>query len=260
MAIVKKLPKPAPAIEANENERATIGGNRPPVAIEARADFDEKLRELKADFDDRSAALVASAGRAVAIDAETAGRCGELKKQISAMIRLVDGAHTDAKAIYLEGGRVIDAAKKEKRGPLEPALASVQAKLDAYVSEENAKREAIMRRAEEKRRAEEAEQRAAEEAARAANAPPPEPLPVAAPPPRAPEPVQVRGDYGSVTSGKTVYRAEVTDYEVAFIAAGLVNNEKVRLAIDTAIAALVRSGVHQIEGVKVHREIVASVR
>ena len=72
------------------------------------------------------------------------------------------------------------------------------------------------------------------------------------------EPAPIRGDYGSLASARTVWKAEVTDYTLAFMA--VENNEKVREAIDKAIGALVRSGVRKIDGVNITEDQAVSFR
>ena len=59
-------------------------------------------------------------------------------------------------------------------------------------------------------------------------------------------------------SGQKVWVSQVEDYEVAFIA--VANNSKVREAIDTAIKAMVRGGVHEIPGVRIWSDVKASNR
>lgn len=238
---------------------SVAGHNRPSPANDVLREFADLLSQ-RDGFDQRCDDLVAASGRAMATNQETAGRCGELIKQIGAAERVINDAHKSAKEPYLEASRAIDGAKKAKLGPLEQAKATVNAKLNTFLREERARVEAEARRAEEERRAKEVEQRRREEEARAANEPAPEPVaePVAAP--AAPEPTRIRGDFGALTTGKTVWVTKVTDYQVAFIAANLDQNEKVREAIDKAIANLVRGGTRKIDGVEIDKDVRASVR
>ncbi|MEV5031603.1 hypothetical protein MRBLMC3_000786 [Sphingobium sp. LMC3-1-1.1] len=249
----------APRRTDTENPRAVMGGNRPPLDVEARFAFDEALEATKPGLRERIDQLLAASDRASATDEESAGKCGELVKQIRAAAKAVDDAHTTAKGPYLAAGRAVDAAKNELRGPLDTAKGKVEAKQTQFLREQEAIRQAELRRqreAEEARRREEAERAAAEQASTAAPvevAPPP-------PPPPAPEPERqvIRGDYGATVSGQKVWLSQVEDYEVAFIA--VANNSKVREAIDTAIKAMVRGGVHEIPGVRIWSDVKASNR
>ena len=123
---------PWPSKAVPEAVGSIPGHNRPLPSDDALAEFKDQLHQRKSNFAERAESLVGSADRAVAIDEETFGRCGELKKQITAMLKLVDDAHVSAKAPYLEAGRAVDGAKKATRAPLEAAQAMVQCKLDAF--------------------------------------------------------------------------------------------------------------------------------
>lgn len=270
MAVVQRILTP----ELDANPRVAIGNNRPPIDIEAKAAFDEALDE-KEGFRARVESLLGAADRATATDEESAGRCGELVKQIRAASSYVDKTHETTKAPYLLAGRVIDAAKNELVGPLKVAKDKVEAKQTQFVREENARRDAEARRAreaEEARRREEWERQQAEAAAARAAAiaeakanAAPEPVEVEpAPPPPAPvimpEPERqiIRGDYGAAVSAKKEWYSTVEDYEVAFMAVS--NNDKVREAIDRAVANMVRGGVHEIAGVRIWSDVKVSNR
>jgi len=221
----------APRRTDTENPRAVMGGNRPPLDVEARFAFDEALEATKPGLRERIDQLLAASDRASATDEESAGKCGELVKQIRAAAKAVDDAHTTAKGPYLAAGRAVDAAKNELRGPLDTAKGKVEAKQTQFLREQEAIRQAELRRqreAEEARRREEAERQV------------------------------IRGDYGATVSGQKVWLSQVEDYEVAFIA--VANNSKVREAIDTAIKAMVRGGVHEIPGVRIWSDVKASNR
>ncbi|WP_337846785.1 hypothetical protein [Sphingomonas sp.] len=251
---VKPFPSTAP------NPRVAMGNNRPPADVEARAAFDD-LIDQRDGFRQRMADLIGAADRANAVDDETAGRCGELVKQIRAATKVVEDAHTTTKAPYLAAGRAVDSAKTELVGPLNAAKAKVEAKQTQYLREVEAQRQAELRRqreAEEARRREEAERLTAERARAEPAAVAPEPAFAPPPPPIEPERAVIRGDYGAAVSGQRVWLSQVEDYEVAFIAVS--NNSKVREAIDTAIKAMVRGGVHEIPGVRIWSDVKASNR
>lgn len=237
-----------------------IGHNRPPLDVEAKASFDDAL-DQRDGFRQRMADLIAAADRATATDDDTAGRCGELVKQIRAATKVVEDAHATTKAPYLAAGRAVDAAKNELAGPLNTAKAKVEAKQTTYLREVEQARQAEARRqreAEEARRRAEADRLAAEQAENADAVAIAEASFAPLPPPVEPERQIIRGDYGAAVSGTRVWLSQVEDYEVAFIA--VANNSKVREAIDTAIKAMVRGGVHEIAGVRIWSDVKASNR
>lgn len=248
---VKPWPKAPPAVGS------VPGNNRPIPSEDARREFADLLAQ-RTGFEQRLSDLVGSASHAKAVDQESAGRCGELVKQITAAAKVIEEARETVKQPYLEAGRSVDAAAKAKAGPLLDAKAAVTTMLNTFVREEEQKRQAEARRADEARRAAEAEQRAREAEAAKAGQPAPEPEPVYAPTPIADEPTRIRGDYGTLTSARKVWKHEVQDYTVAFMA--VEKNANVREAIDKAIAAQVRSGEREIAGVRIFEDVVASVR
>lgn len=249
---VKPWPGKAPPAKGS-----VVGDNRPPLDIEARAAFDDAL-DQREGFRDRVASLLGAADRANAVDDDTAGRCGELVKQIRAAMKVVDDAHATTKAPYLAAGRAVDAAKNEMVGPLATAKTKVEANQTTYLREQDAIRQAEARRQREaeivrlREEAERAKDVAGQEEQTA------EPVAFAPPPPITPERQVIRGDYGAAVSGTKVWLSQVEDYEVAFIA--VANNTKVREAIDTAIKAMVRGGVHEIAGVRIWSDVKASNR
>ena len=250
--------KPWPTKAPPQAMGSVSGHNHPPLDLEARASFDEAL-DQRDGFRDRMAALIGASDRAVATDEESAGRCGELVKQIRAAAKVIEGAHETAKAPYLAAGRAVDSAKNDAIGPLNAAKAKVEAKQTQFVREENARREAEARRAREaeeaRRRAEWERQQEEAAATRAVEAPAPPPVPVAV---IEPERQIIRGDYGAAVSAQKTWLSQVEDYEVAFIA--VANNEKVREAIDKAIANQVRGGVREIAGVRIWSDVKVSNR
>lgn len=307
--------KPWPTSPAPAAVGSVSGHNRPPLDVEARAAFDEVLGQRE-NFRQRIADLIAASDRAVATDATTAGKCGELVKQIRAATKVIDEAHTTTKAPYLAAGREVDTAKNDLVGKLNAAKAKVEAKQTQFLREEDQRRQADARRqqeADDARRREEYEKLLAtgllcQEASplsgstyiacgkpaersiflvrddRAYNmcaacahhnvnsrggvdlgeASPNNPPVVfeALEPAPIPEPQRdiIRGDFGAAVSGQKVWHSKVEDYEVAFIAAGLAKNEKVREAIDKALANQVRGGVREIEGVRIWSDIKANNR
>jgi hypothetical protein len=218
--------------------------------------------------------LVGASERAVATSAETTGRCGETVIQIRAAMKMVEQAHVTAKAPYLEGGRVIDAAKNDLFGQLSVAKTKVEEKQQSYLrAQKKADDERRAKAAEEERRIQEENARIArehEEAVRKAEQEafdkrgepvdiPPPPVFIAPPPP--PKEIErgiIRGAEGAAISGKKVWKSEVTDY--AKVIPMVQSNPKVREAIDVAVAALVRAGMHEIEGVRIWEDVGVSNR
>ncbi|QEH79909.1 hypothetical protein EIK56_17930 [Sphingomonas sp. C8-2] len=251
--------KPWPTKPAAPQAAGSVQGhNRPPLDVEARAAFDEVL-DQREGFRQRVKDLIAASDRAVATDEVTAGKCGDLVKQIRAAVKVVDDAHSTTKAPYLAAGRAVDAARNEQVADLDAAKKKVEGKQTTFLREQEEIRKAEARRAreaEEARLREERERRAAETTQDAGEL---EPLPVYVPEPVAEREI-IRGDFGAAVSGQKVWLSQVVDYEVAFIAGGLAKNEKVREAIEKAIASQVRGGVREIEGVRIWSDIKASNR
>lgn len=251
--------KPFPVAEAVE------GHNRPPIEDQGVADFNDAI-DRHAGLRQRINDLKGSASRATATDEESAGRCAELIRQISAAERVVDDERTTVKAPYLNAGRKIDEAAKLLVTDLGQAKASVRTITEQFMREEEAKRAAERRRLEDEQRREReaAEARAAEEAAAAAaenRAPDPEimeaPIAVTA---RSVEqtPTQVRSDFGAVASARRVKVAHITDWAKAFKAVKSV--PAVQDAIQKAINRLMNAGQSEIPGVEIKEDIGLSVR
>lgn len=256
---------------------AHIGHNKPPLEEIIPEEFRAELLRERPQFLERLDELVGAADRACAEDEETLGKCGDLVKAYRACLSHIDATHKVVKQPYLDGGRLVDAEKKVLKERVDAAKKKVEAIGDAFV----AKREAALRaerervaaeeraaaeraaEAERKRQqaeadaraaaqnaANEEERRAAEERAAAATAEAEEAMSKASLAPSAsaaPEPV--RSDAGATISGKREWKSEVQDYEVAFMAVS--DDDKVREAIDKAIARRVRAGSRTIEGVRI---------
>ena len=253
MSTAFKDVKPFPGQAA---QTAPIGHNRPDPSQDAVRDFDESL-DQRDGFRVRVEQLIDASDRAVCHDQDTAGRCADLIKQIAAASKVIEDARKTVKEPYLEAGRAVDGTAKSIGLPLQNAGAKVRSKVETFAREERARAEAERRREEERRRAE--EERLAEERAKAEaeGRPAPEPEAYVEPAPVA-EPAPIRGDYGSLAATRTVWKSETTDYTLAFMA--VENNENVRVAIDKAVAALVRSGVRKIDGVRIYEDVGVTVR
>lgn len=236
---------------------APMGHNRPPMDVEARSDFDERLAISKANRG-KIEELVASADRAKAFDEDSLGKCGELVKQIRAADGIVSSTHETVKAPYLAAGRAVDAAKNELATKLAGAKKVVEDKQKTFLREEQAKRDTEARRIREAQEQADRERREQEAAAAATGEPIAAPEPVYAPPPPTARMEPIRGDFGATVSTTKKKLCEVTDYTLAFMK--VEKNTKVREAIDKAIAALVRAGEHEIDGVRIWDDIAVSNR
>jgi flagellar biosynthesis GTPase FlhF len=271
-ADVKPWPKSA------EPASATIGHNSgAPSEADVQEQFRRTLLIEKPDFDKRLEQIEAAAERVVVSDDETLGRAGDMVRIIRATDKLVSDTHVRVKAPYLAAGRVCDAEKNALTGRLSAARTKVEGIANAFV----AKREAERRAEEQRRQAEEraaaekaaaagrererAEREAAEAAAKATNDEEREAAQQrAAEAAEAAEQAQreaslaaaapaddrlVRSDAGATVGTKQDWQSQVTDYELAFMACS--DNANVRIAIDKAIASLVRAGKREIDGVRI---------
>lgn len=244
---------------------APMGHNRPPIEEQGVADFNDAI-DRHAGLRKRITDLLGSASRASATDDETAGRCAELIRQMSAAEKVVDDERTSVKAPYLAAGRKIDDAAKTLVAELGTAKGKVRGLAEGYMREKLAREAAERRRIEEEQRREreaaEAAARAEREAAERENrAPDPEIIeaPIVAPVrPVEAAPTQVRSDLGAVASARRVKVAVVTDWAKAFKAVSKV--AAVQEAIQKAVNGLVRAGQTDIPGVEIKEDIGLSVR
>lgn len=188
--------------------------NNPPLLETAKMAIDEQLAALEA----RKAELLDSLGRAKCTNAEEAGKCADLTKQIKKLAKQADAIHQDVKEPYLEAGRVVDSAKNNFKAALTEAEAKLRQMLKAFDDAEQARERKERQEREARERAEreriEAERRAAAEAAKAAGAeapPPPEPEPepeIQREPDRRPI---ASGDYGAAAHRRTNTILEIED-------------------------------------------------
>lgn len=264
--------------------------NKPPLAETIPAEFREALLADKPDFltkvddlvgkvnpDPEKATDFGAVARVVVTNDDDLARAGTMVKILRAAISHVEVTHKVVKQPYLDGGRLVDAEKNALMARLTEGKSKVEAIGDEYVgkreaalkaerdriaAEQRAAAEAAARAEDERRRAEEeaeravanaaseAERQAAQDRADEAAAKAEEAMSAAALAPAAPTKSEpVRSDEGATVSGKQDWKSEVEDYTVAFI--HVEDNPKVREAIDKAVAALVRAGKRQMDGVKI---------
>ena len=245
--------------EDKANPRAVMGDNRPPLDEEAKATFREELLKDRPDFEGRLDDMEGAANRVRVTDDDSLGRAGDFLKMLRAADKHVAAAHVAAKKPYLDAGRAVDTAKNELTSRISDMRRKVEPKVNGYIAEREAEQKRLrdLAAAEARRQAEaaakaEAERQAAAEAGDVAAM---EAAPIvaeAAAPVKAAEPV--RSDAGTTISVRKEWRSEVTDYETAFIAADLAEDEKVREAIDKAVARRVKAGARKIDGVRIWPE------
>lgn len=246
-----------------EQSPPPAGHNRPPLDVEARGTFREELLKDRPDFLTRAEDMIEAVARVEVTDDVTLGRAGDFVKMLRQAGQHVDAAHKAAKEPYLKAGRAVD----EEKNALSLRLASARAEVETRANTFLAQRQAEERAEREKQAAEarrQAEDAAAAEALRreAADANDVEameqvpviPQAVAAPAPREP----LRSDAGTTVSTRAVWQSEVTDYVAAFAAVS--DNPKVREAIEKAVAALVKAGKRQIDGVRIYETAAMSAR
>lgn len=248
--------------------QAGIGHNKPPMDESAKEDFASLYREKLTDSkvtDQRRTDLIDAADRAEITSEETLAAGAATIRQMRAIATIITETHKETKQPYLDAGRAVDAEKKALLDPLTAAKTKVETKQKAYVTKrENERRERERKEAEriveEERKQQEAARKAEEERLAAIEAGKPAPPP----PPPPPAPVESKpitglvdkgpirnADGGSVSAG-VVKVPTVTDYVQAF--AFVQSNQKVREAVDKAVAGLVRSGLTEIPGVDIREE------
>jgi ABC-type transporter Mla subunit MlaD len=244
---------------------AAIGHNRPPIQEQGVTDFNQAI-DGHDGLRKRITDLIDSATRATATNDDTAGRCAELIRQMSAVEKVVDSERVSVKQPYLDAGRNIDASAKTLVALLSDSKAKVRGIAETYMRDKAAREAAEARRMAEiaRQEREEAEARAHAEAALAAvenRVPDPEIMeaPAVIPIRQAPpETTQVRSDFGAVASARKTKVAVITDWDKAFKSVRTV--PAVQEAIQRAVQALVRAGQTDIAGVKIREEIGMSVR
>lgn len=271
---------------------APIGHNHPPLAEPVPLaeliplEFRLVLLRDRQDFFTKVDLLVDAADRAHADDDESLGRCGDLVNQYRKANSHVDATHKEVKEPHLIAGRLVDAEKNAIVGRIAIAKAKVESIANAFVAkreaavkaerdriaaEQRAAAERAMQAQREQMRAEADAARAvrdaataeeriaaqgrADEAARLAERAMADAALAPAIQARS-EPV--RSDEGATVSGKQEWQSQVIDYQVAIFA--VIDNAKVQEAIDKAIAALVRAGKREIEGVRIWPVAKASFR
>lgn len=286
---IKQAVKKEPEVLPGENPASApvgIGHNKPPLEEIIPQEFRAELLRERPDFLVKFDQLVDAAARAQATDDETLGRCGDLVNAYRALIKHVTETHKAVKEPHLLAGRLVDAEKNALIELVEAAKRKVEGIGNAYVAERDAKRRAEEERIAAEQRAAaaraaaaereriQAERDAAEAARKATNAEEREEADrraaaaraaaeeamadaaLSAAGPGKAEPV--RSDAGAAVSGKQEWQSQVEDYAKAFRA--VKDDDRVKEAVDKAIARLVRAGKREIIGVRIWPVAKASFR
>ena len=286
---IKQAVKKEPELFPGENPAgapAGIGHNKPPLEELIPEEFRAELLRERPDFLTKMDQYVGAAARAVATNDDELARCGDLVNAYRALLKHIDTTHTNVKAPHLLAGRLVDAEKNALKASVEDAKVKVERIGNAYVADREAKRRAEEERIASEQRAaaaraaaaererEEAERKAAAAAAaattaderaaaereaeearkRAEEAMSDAALSAAAPGKAEP----VRSDAGAAVSGKQEWQSQVEDYAKAFRA--VKDDDRVKEAVDKAVARLVRAGKREITGVRIWPVAKASFR
>lgn len=277
MAIVQRL-KPQPEFE--ENPRAVIGANNPPLEEQITIDLAEAL-EVEG-IAKRIADLLASAGRAptVIADAEMAGSYADLVKQMVAAGKAVEAQREILNRPLLNAQRALKGRADAIVEPLQAAEVTARARIKAF---DDAEREKERQRQIEAQRVAEAERQrlqaiadaeaaaerqrlqAIEDARAAAEAREAAVVEVAAEVVEvAPEPIAepdapvVRGDYGAKVVRTTNWKHRIVS--VRQLPDSILKHAKVVEAIDKVIAAQVRGGTRELKGCEIFPETGTTIR
>lgn len=222
--------------------------NQPPLEERVMLEFVEDLE--RDGITARVTELLDSAGRVPPIDSDTiAGKVGDLCKMASDVEKRINAAREKHNRPLLNAQRSLKARADAVFAPLAVAISGLRTSLNNYMAEQARKA------AEERRKAEEAAQRAREAAA--ASAQPDEPLPVIETP-KVEAPV-ARGDMGARVGTRTVWKHEI-EVPIAKLPKAVLENERVRAAVDQVIGQMIRTGTHEIKGVRIWSEQEAMVR
>lgn len=291
MAIVQRA---RAETDTDENPRAVIGGNRPPIDEQVVIDLAEALAAegLTARISD----LIASAGRAPNITSpEIAGRYADLIKQMVAATKAVEAEREKLNRPLLNAQRALKGRADAVVAPLKDAETSARAKVAQYdreqaeierrqreaaeaerrrlqaIADEQARQERLRLQAiaDEEARQERLRLQAIEDARAAAEAREAaqvvveaEIVEVAAPLVEisVPEPERsaIQGDMGAKVARVTTWKHEIIS--VRQLPDSILKHAKVIEALDKVIAAQVRGGTREMKGVRIFSETSTAIR
>lgn len=222
--------------------------NEPPLEERVMLEFEEELE--REGVKTRIQELLESAARVPEItDDAIAGKVGDLCKLARDVQKRVDDAREKHNRPLLNAQRALKSKADRMFQPLGDAIQQIRSRLNAYVAEQS------RLRAEQQRKAEEEARKAREAAAQIS---PELAEQIEAPKPAAPAPI-ARGDLGASVGTRTVWRHEI-EVPIAKLPKSILENEKVRAAVDQVIGQMVRTGTREIKGVRIWSEQEAAVR
>lgn len=238
----------------------------------------ETLRELLADENQdilrRREELLAGFSRApetVETD-EVAGKVSDFVKQVDAATKLVESRRKAAKEPALAAGRTVDGFFQPITDSLAKARDTLKGRVEIYLRKKAAEEQ--RRRDEEARRAEEERKRAEAEALKAAAEQPTEVAETkideaiaaqqaaaqatAATEAKPAELSRTRGEFGSVSSLRTVWVGEIEDK--AKLDLDALRPYLATDAIEKALRAFVRAGGRELKGARIYQQDSAVIR
>lgn len=221
--------------------------NQPPLEERVMLEFEEELERdgVKA----RVQELLESASRVPEIADDTiAGKVGDLCKLARDVEKRISDAREKHNRPLLNAQRALKGRADRIYAPLADAIAQIRSRLNAYVADQARKRAEEQRKAEEEaRKAREAAAEISPELAEQIETPKAEVRPIA------------RGDLGASVGTRTVWHHEI-EVPIAKLPKAVLENEKVRAAVDQVIGAMIRGGTKEIKGVRIWSEQEAAVR
>lgn len=291
MAIIQRQRVDA---DADENPRAIIGGNRPPIDEQVVIDLAEAL--AAEGLTKRISDLIAAAGRAPNIESpEIAGRYADLIKQMVAAGKAVEAEREKLNRPLLNAQRALKGRADAITAPLKDAETQARAKVAAYDREQaeierrqreaaEAERRRLQAIADEQARQErlrlqaiadeaarqerlrlqaiEDERAAAEKREAAKVVVEAEAVEVAAPLVEIsvpePERTAIQGDMGAKVARVTTWKHEIIS--VRQLPDSILKHAKVIEALDKVIAAQVRGGTREMKGVRIFSETSTAIR
>lgn len=218
----------------------------------------------------RADELVAASGRAAVTDDESAAKGTLLCKMLKQHTGAIEDARKARKEPFLEAGRTVDAHFAALAKPVQTAAAAVLAMVDAYRRKVEAEAAAERRRIEDEARKAAAEARAAEEAARQAGQmtieneiaiqQQREQAASLVEQAKATTAAPIISDYGAKATGRTTWKAEITDLKAAIRHALKIDEPRVRAAIQDIYDRQARAGVRELPGATVEPVTTTVVR
>lgn len=253
MAVVQRAIAPV----AEENPRAVIGDNRPPLEEQVVIDLAEALDT--GGITKRISDLIASAGRAPEITTpEIAGRYADMIKQMVTAGKAVEAEREKLNRPILTAQRALKGRADAIVAPLAAEEMAARAKVrkfddDLAAAERKRKQEAFEKAEAERKRLQAIEdERAAKEQREAA------PIHVEPEPVAEVAPAAIQGDFGAKVARTTSWKHEILS--VRQLPNAILTHEKVLEAINKVIAAQVRGGTREIKGARIYPETGIAIR